>query len=116
MSDLDLIKHFDELLKRTTPEPWSYGAEGSIWLPGLPRQAGSPCIGEMDDPWDAVFVADMRNSISIFLDRYKEMRDFVEDIYENWDCDRDAHRYATPCRRCWAGEILNKKSDERIDD
>jgi len=31
---------------------------------------------------------------------------FVKNIRDNYDCDRDAHKYNTPCRCCEADKIL----------
>lgn len=33
---------------------------------------------------------------------------FVKSIQEDYDCDRDAHRYGTQCRSCEAKRLLQK--------
>ena len=42
----------------------------------------------------------------------KPLLTFLRELKDNWDCDSDAHRYDTPCRRCEAEEIL-KNWDEK---
>lgn len=45
-----------------------------------------------------------RNRIKCLEDKTLELKEFVRDIAENWDCDD--HNYNTPCRRCEAIKIL----------
>ncbi len=37
------------------------------------------------------------------------LTEFVRDCRDNWDCDKDGHRYNTGCRCCEAETILGKK-------
>lgn len=37
-----------------------------------------------------------------------ECRVLLKDFASNWDCDKDAHKYGTPCRACEAQNMLNK--------
>ena len=38
----------------------------------------------------------------------KELIEALEDIHSNYDCDEDAHKYRTRCRRCTAEAALAK--------
>lgn len=38
--------------------------------------------------------------------QFAAVRGFVRDCRDNWDCDKDAHKYNTPCRSCEARAIL----------
>jgi len=31
---------------------------------------------------------------------------FVESLVSGWDCDTDAHKYGTQCRKCEAAKLL----------
>ena len=43
--------------------------------------------------------------------RVKALEDFAEDIRDNYDCDADAHKYKTTCRRCTAEKVLKDEKD-----
>ena len=43
--------------------------------------------------------------------RIAQLESFVSDIYSNWDCDSDAHKYGTPCRCCEAARLLDLDED-----
>lgn len=38
--------------------------------------------------------------------RVKVLDEFALSMRDNWDCDRDAHYYNTPCRCCEAEKVL----------
>jgi hypothetical protein len=50
-----------------------------------------------------------------YMQRLKRDRDvlweFAQDCRDNWDCDEDAHRYDTRCRKCAARERLANLED-----
>jgi hypothetical protein len=39
------------------------------------------------------------------LEIWKEIEYFLYDIAEGYDCDSDAHRYNTRCRKCEADKL-----------
>ena len=41
--------------------------------------------------------------------RGKALEDFARECCDNFDCDEDAHRYGTLCRKCEARTVLNGK-------
>jgi hypothetical protein len=48
----------------------------------------------------------IKDYINTLINENKVMKEFIRDIYKNWDCDQDAHKYNTPCRACEAEKIL----------
>lgn len=41
-------------------------------------------------------------------EKIKKLLEYVEDIYKNYDCREDAHRYDTPCYVCDAEKLYNE--------
>jgi hypothetical protein len=41
--------------------------------------------------------------------------EFARDCRDNWDCDEDAHRHGTTCRKCAAAEVLDAWVAARFD-
>lgn len=48
------------------------------------------------------------NIIKTLLHQHRVMVETLEDIAENFDCDNDAHKYNTTCRKCEAKETLKQ--------
>ncbi len=40
--------------------------------------------------------------------RAAELESFVADVADNYDCDEDAHRYGTQCRKCKAAALSGR--------
>jgi hypothetical protein len=38
----------------------------------------------------------------------EELKTFARDIFMNYDCDSDSHKYGLPCRACAAEKLLGK--------
>ncbi len=38
--------------------------------------------------------------------------EFAQDIASNYDCDQDAHRYDTRCRKCCAKEVILQATEQ----
>lgn len=44
---------------------------------------------------------------------------FINHIHQNYDCDSDAHKHGTPCRKCDANELLVwgfRSAEQSVDD
>ena len=51
----------------------------------------------------------INESLSRFRDLVLEeaaLVSFVESLVSGWDCDTDAHKYGTQCRKCEAAKLL----------
>lgn len=42
--------------------------------------------------------------------RVRELEKFAKDVRDNYDCDADAHKHGTPCRKCEAEKVLFPRS------
>ena len=38
--------------------------------------------------------------------------ELAENVYSGYDCDSDAHKYGTPCRKCMAEDVLKYLVEE----
>ncbi|MEK3674628.1 hypothetical protein [Paenibacillus sp. FSL R10-2771] len=48
------------------------------------------------------------HTIKQLLQQHEIMVNALKDIANNFDCDADAHRHDTTCRKCMAQEKLNQ--------
>ena len=51
---------------------------------------------------------DRQDEIRKIVVKVEEMETFISKVYNDFDCDSDAHRYNTTCRCCEAKKILDK--------
>jgi hypothetical protein len=40
------------------------------------------------------------------IEQIEILTQFAKDVYDNWDCDTDAHKFRTPCRKCEARKLI----------
>lgn len=56
----------------------------------------------------------LKDGAGKMLVRIKELEDGLRDFADNYDCDTDAHRYGTTCRKCKSKQLINSEpNDER---
>jgi len=60
---------------------------------------------------DAKFIAESRSFAPAAIRVIRELRSFVQDVADSFDCDGDAHEHGTPCRRCEARKLLGRSDD-----
>lgn len=46
----------------------------------------------------------------------KEAKKWFNNFNSNWDCDWDAHKYTTPCRKCISAIVLAKLASKGINE
>lgn len=51
---------------------------------------------------------DRKDLVRLISKKVKMLEDELKDIRDNWDCDKDAHRYNTCCRCCYAKKVLEE--------
>jgi hypothetical protein len=52
--------------------------------------------------WDKLVAAELRRLHAV----NHALVSFVESLVSGWDCDTDAHKYGTQCRKCEAAKLL----------
>ena len=57
-------------------------------------------------------IREYENQITALRSKVEELREVIRDIASNYDCDRDAHKYGTVCRRCSALAALTADKPE----
>ena len=66
----------------------------------------------MQAAWDAADTSKDEHCVELEMawpairDELKAWREFGQNVRDNFDCDRDAHKYGTRCRCCDAQELL----------
>lgn len=50
-------------------------------------------------------VQPLRDQVAVLTQERDELKSFVLDVRDNWDCDLDAHKYGTTCRSCEAKRL-----------
>lgn len=58
------------------------------------------------------FILGAETILELIGNKNKELYEFTRDCASNWDCDKDSHRYDTPCRMCEAKKLLQKNEWE----
>jgi hypothetical protein len=92
-----------------TPGRWECGEldSGTIYIWAYQHEGDDEglLIGQVttDEVPDADCDANARLIITA-----PELYNFARDCRDNWDCDADAHRHGTTCRRCEAEKVLAK--------
>lgn len=47
-------------------------------------------------------------TLTMALEHASKLSAFVVDCRDNWDCDTDAHKHNTTCRKCEANKLIPK--------
>lgn len=60
----------------------------------------------MEPPTYAQQMNSLKHKNARLAEQRDQLADFVADVAKNYDCDSDAHKYGTRCRKCEAAETL----------
>lgn len=56
-----------------------------------------------------------QKALEILGDNKKSQYEFIRDCATNWDCDEDAHKYNTTCRKCDAQSLFSSLTEWNVE-